>query len=257
MLAIDRRRKIMSLLQANHSVMVPELSKLFTVTEETIRRDLESLEKEGLLKRTHGGAVLNESINVEMPLNIREVTNIEGKQAIGLKVADFIEDGDTIMLDSSSTALQVAKQIKTKKKITVITNSVKVALELSNAKDCTVISTGGMLKSSSLCYIGHLAEKSIANYNVDKAVISCKGLDRDKGITDSNEMEGEIKKKMVHAAAKVYLAADHAKFNKVSFFQLLNFSDIDVVFTDHPLSPEWERHFNSQGVQLIYSENEK
>lgn len=115
MLAIDRSKKIMSLLQKDGSVMVPQLSKLFDVTEETVRRDLEKLENDGLLKRTHGGAVLNENIKVDLPLNIREVTNIEGKKRIGIKVAEYIEDGETIILDSSSTALQVAESIKSKK----------------------------------------------------------------------------------------------------------------------------------------------
>jgi len=125
MLAIERRKRIMRLIQENQSVLVPELSKLFNVTEETIRRDLEKLEAEGLLKRTYGGAVINENSSADIPLNIREITNIESKQAISMKVAEYIEDGDTLLLDSSSTVLQVAKQIKFKKKLTVITNSEK------------------------------------------------------------------------------------------------------------------------------------
>ena len=145
MLAIERRRKIISLLEERNSVLVPELSKIFKVTEETVRRDLEKLEGEGFLKRTYGGAVINDSINAELPLKIREVTNIEGKRAIGIKVAEYIKDGDTIMVDSSTTALQVAERIKDKRKITVITNSVKVVSELSSARDCKVISTGGTL----------------------------------------------------------------------------------------------------------------
>lgn len=252
MLAIERRRKIISLLEERNSVLVPELSKLFNVTEETVRRDLEKLEKEGLLKRTHGGAVIGESKSSDTPLKIREVTNIEGKKAIGIKVAEYIEDGDTIMLDSSTTALQVAQRIKNKRKVTVITNSIKVVTELADARDCKVISTGGNLREDSVSFVGHLAERSIKNFNVDMAVISCKGIDMNKGISDSNEMEAEIKKAMVSASEKAFLVVDFTKFNKVSLIKILKFEDIDAIFTDRKLTEEWEQFLSNKNVKLVY-----
>jgi DeoR/GlpR family transcriptional regulator of sugar metabolism len=252
MLAIERRRKIISLLEEKNSVIVPELSKLFDVTEETVRRDLEKLEQDGFLKRTYGGAVINETINSELPLKVREVTNIEGKRAIGIKVAEYIEDGDTIMLDSSTTALKVAEKIKDKKKITVITNSVKVVSELANARDCQVISTGGSLRAGSVSFVGHLAEKCIQNFNVDKAIICCKGIDMIKGITDSNEMEAEVKKAMLGAAEKRFLVVDFTKFNKISFIKILKFEEINAVFTDRKLTEEWEQYLSNKNVRLIY-----
>jgi DeoR/GlpR family transcriptional regulator of sugar metabolism len=252
MLAIERRKKIMSILQEKNSVLVPELSKTFEVTEETIRRDLEKLEKEGLLKRTYGGAVINESTNADLPLNIREVTNIEGKESIAAKLVEYIEDGDTIILDSSSTALQVAKLLKNKKKITVITNSVKVVLELAASKDCNVISTGGTLREMSMSFVGSLAENSIKNYNVDKAIISCKGLDKAKGITESNEAEAQVKKAMISVADKVFLAVDNRKFDKVAFVKLMNINDIHTMFTDEKLSEEWEQFVETHGSQIVY-----
>jgi DeoR/GlpR family transcriptional regulator of sugar metabolism len=252
MLAIERRKRIMSTLQEKGSVLVPELSREFDVTEETIRRDLEKLENEGLLKRTYGGAVINDNTSVDIPLNIREVTNVEGKQAIGIKVAEFIEDGDTILLDSSSTALAVASRIKLKKKITVITNSVKVVLELADAKDCRVISTGGTLRDSAMSFVGHMAEGAIKHYNVDKAIIACKGIDKMKQITESNEMEAEIKKAMINSADKVFLAADHTKFDKVAFVKMLSFEQIHMVFTDRKLSEEWELLLGNHNIKLVY-----
>lgn len=252
MLAIERRRKIISLLEERNSVLVPELSKIFNVTEETVRRDLEKLEVEGLLKRTYGGAVINDSINSELPLKIREGTNIEGKQAIGIKVAEYIKDGDTIMLDSSTTALKVAEQIKDKKKITVITNSVNVVTELSNARDCKIISTGGNLRENAMSFVGHLTENSIRNFNVDLAVICCKGLDLQREITESNDMEAEVKKAMLKAADKTFLVVDYTKFNKVSFIKMLKFEDIDCIFTDRKLSEEWEQTLSNRNVELVY-----
>lgn len=252
MLAIERRRKIISLLEEKSSVAVPELSKLFNVTEETVRRDLEKLESEGMLKRTHGGAVVSGSINLDLPLKVREITNIEGKRAIAIKVAEYIKDGDTIMLDSSSTALQVAGQIKDKKKITVITNSVNIVTELANTKDFNVISTGGILRESSMSFVGHLTESSIRNYNVDKAIISCKGIDMKKGITDSNEMEAEVKKAMVEVAEEVFLIADYSKFNKVSFVKTLKPNSINAIFTDKELGDEWEQLLANKNIKIIY-----
>jgi DeoR/GlpR family transcriptional regulator of sugar metabolism len=252
MLAIERRRKIISLLEESNSVLVLELSKTFNVTEETIRRDLEKLEKEGLLKRTHGGAVISDNINLELPLKVREVTNIEGKRAIGIKVSEYINDGDTIMLDSSTTALQVAQKIKDKRKITVITNSINVVTELSTSKDCKVISTGGILRENSMSFVGHMTEDSIKNYNVDIAVIACKGIDMNRGITESNEMEAEVKKAMVEAAEKVFLLADYTKFNKISFLKMLKLDKVDTIFTDKPLGEEWESFLQNKNIKLVY-----
>ncbi|MCP2240304.1 DeoR/GlpR family DNA-binding transcription regulator [Thermoanaerobacterium thermosaccharolyticum] len=252
MLAIERRKRIMRLIQENQSVLVPELSKLFNVTEETIRRDLEKLEAEGLLKRTYGGAVINENSSADIPLNIREITNIESKQAISMKVAEYIEDGDTLLLDSSSTVLQVAKQIKFKKKLTVITNSEKIILELANAKDCKVISTGGVLKQNSMSLIGNFAEDMIKNFCVDKAIISSKGFDMTNGITESNEMEAEVKKAMADSAEKVFLLLDHNKFDKSSFVKMFDLNKIDYLFTDRKLSLEWEEFLKKHNIDLIY-----
>lgn len=252
MFAIERRRKIISILEERSSVMVPELSKIFDVTEETVRRDLEKLEMEGLLKRTYGGAVAVESTNMELPLKIREVTNIENKQSIGIKVAGFIEDGNTIALDSSTTALQVAKHIKSKRRITVITNSMNIVYELSNAKDCMVISTGGNLRPSSMGFVGRLAEESIKKFNVDKAIISCKGVHMDREVTESNEAEAEVKKAMVEAADKVFLLVDSTKFNRISFVNMLKLEQVGTIFTDKKLNEEWEQLLSERNVELVY-----
>jgi DeoR/GlpR family transcriptional regulator of sugar metabolism len=252
MLAIERRKRIISILQEKSSVLVPELSKEFKVTEETIRRDLEKLEREGVLKRTYGGAVLNESTNVDLPLNIREVTNKEGKEAIGIKVAEFIEDGDTILLDSSSTALHIASKLKRKKNITVITNSVKVVLELSDAANCKVISTGGTLRENAMSFVGHMAEQSVKNYNVDKAIICCKGVDKVKQITESNEMEAQVKRSMISSADKVYLVVDNTKFDRVAFVKMLSFEAVNIIFTDKKLSEDWEQLLKNYNVEIVY-----
>lgn len=254
MLGIERRRETMNILQKQKSVWVSDLSKRFGVTEETIRRDLEKLEREGLIKRTYGGAVLNENIGIDLPFNVREITNIGAKQKIASKVAGLIEDGDTLMLDSSSTVLQLAKHIRQKSNITVITNSVSMLLELSNGENIRVISTGGDLRRSSLSFVGSLAERAIENYYVDKAIISCKAIHMANGILESNELEAHIKKLMVERAQKAYLLLDSTKFGKMSFVNITGFENIDGIFTEAKLSEEWEQFCRDNDIELIYSD---
>ena len=124
MLAIERRREILARLSVSGKVIVSELAKDFDVTEETIRRDLEKLDKEGLASKTYGGAVSKHSSALDLPYNVRESVNVEQKQTIADKIFDIIQDGDRIMADSSSTALYIIKRIKEKKNLTIITNSV-------------------------------------------------------------------------------------------------------------------------------------
>ncbi|MGL5244186.1 MAG: DeoR/GlpR family DNA-binding transcription regulator, partial [Sarcina sp.] len=193
MLAIERRQSIINIIQKQKRVLVPDLASQFSVTEETIRRDLEKLENQGVLKRTYGGAILNEGTNVDMPLYVREVINKEGKMKIAQKVSEIIRDGDTIMLDSSSTALYVAKCIKrSNKKVTLITNSLKVMIELQDVKEIEMILAGGTFRETSKSFVGKWAEGVIENYFVNKAIICCKGMDIKRGVMDSNEQEAEV-----------------------------------------------------------------
>ncbi|ADQ04265.1 transcriptional regulator, DeoR family [Caldicellulosiruptor owensensis OL] len=253
MLAIERRQKIMAMLNENKSVLVPELAKLFNVTEETIRRDLEKLEKEGLLKRTYGGAVLVENYNVDIPFEFRNVTNIEGKKQIALNLIKYIEDGDTLVMDSSTSALQVAKLLKTKKKITVITNSEQIINELKVFEDTIkVISTGGTLRNKSLSLVGPIAEQTLRSLNANKAIISCKGFDIEKGFTESNELEAQVKKLMIEIADKVYMIADHTKMNKTALVNIATLDDVDFIFTDKILPPSQENAIREKNVEIVY-----
>lgn len=251
MLAIERKNEILAILQKEQRVLVAELSQKYNVTEETIRRDLEKLEKEGFVKKTYGGAVLNNNTNVDLPLRIREKTNKKEKQIIAKIVSELVEEGETIMLDSSSTSLMVAKNLKQIKKLTVITNSVEVLIELSGNKGINVISTGGMLRDASLSLVGKTAERTLMNFNVDKAIISCKGVDLDKGITESNEDEAEIKNVMRSCAKTTILAIDNSKFDNVSFIKVHDLKKNDVLVTDRLVPDKWMQYFEDKGVQII------
>lgn len=255
MLAIERRNKIYDILKKDGRVLVSSLSLEFKVTEETIRRDLEKLEKEGVAKKTYGGAILNESNNVDLPYTVRKKANVNNKKYIAELVSSMIEDGDHIMMDSSSTAVYIAKHLKNKKNITLITNSIEILLELSEVAGWKVLSTGGTLKEGSLSLVGYQAEKMISNYHVDKAIISCKGLDTENGITDSNEMEAHIKKLMLDSAKLKILAVDNSKFDKISFTKIGKISDIDIIVTDPKPDDKWQEEFKTLSIEAYYRQD--
>ena len=252
MLAIERRREILARLSVNGKVIVSELAKDFDVTEETIRRDLEKLDKEGLASKTYGGAVSKHSSALDLPYNVRESVNVEQKQSIADKLFDIIHDGDRIMVDSSSTALYIIKRIKEKKNLTIITNSVKILLELAEKSDWTVLSTGGVLKKGALSLTGSSAEKMINAYHVDVAICSCKGLDMSLGMTDSNENDSQIKQAMLASAERRILALDSEKFDKKSFVKVCNADEVDIIVTDSEPFEKWVSFCNENNIELIY-----
>jgi len=257
MLAIERRNKILAILQKESRVVVSDLSKTFNVTEETIRRDLEKLENEGYAKKAYGGAIINENVNVDLPFIVRKTANVTSKQQIADTIASLIQDGDHIMMDASSTAVYIAKQLKNKKNLTIITNSVEILIELSDVTGWKVLSTGGVLKEGSLSLVGYQAEKMISSFHVDKTIISCKGLDIDKGISDSNEMEAHIKKLMIDSANVKILAADSSKFDKISFTKICEIPEIDIIVTDQEPDQKWSNYASSMDIEISSIVNNK
>lgn len=252
MLAIERRNAILAKLNSQGKVIVSDLSREFDVTEETIRRDLEKLDNEGLATKTYGGAVVNQNLNIDIPYNVRKRANVERKQKIAENIAEMIHDGDYIMLDASSTAIYITKCIAHLKDITLITNSVEILMELADKKDWNILSTGGSLKKGALSLVGASAERMIRGFHVDLAVCSSKGIDTNMGITDSNEKDSEIKRAIFAAANRKILAVDATKFDKISFVHVCESSDIDIVVTDEKPNDRWVDYLKDKEVELVY-----
>ena len=173
MLAAERRKLILEKVHLEKKVIVSELSKEFDVSEETIRRDLDKMALEGHVIKSYGGAVINEIGSIDLPFNVRWKANSVGKQKIADLISKEIKDGERIFLDASTTAVFIAKNIKQKKKLTVITNSIENLLELSDVSDWDIISTGGLLKAGSMSLLGNRAVETIGRYNADKVFLSC------------------------------------------------------------------------------------
>ena len=252
MLAIERRNAILSKLYLDGKVIVSELSTEFDVTEETIRRDLEKLDKEGLAQKTYGGAVLVQNFSTDLPHSVRKKANVQAKQKIAERVSTLFNDGDCIMVDSSSTALLVLNYIKNLKNITLITNSVEALIELSDKEDWNVFSTGGKLKRGSLSLVGPQAEKTIRAFHVDYAVCSSKGLDLNRGITDSNEKDSEMKQAIFESAETKILLVDSSKFDKISLIKVGDVTNVDIIATDTEPSANWQEYLKSKKIELMY-----
>ncbi|MGO4544558.1 DeoR/GlpR family DNA-binding transcription regulator [Paenibacillus sp. 2TAB23] len=237
MLVHERYDKIVLLVNERGSIRVTELSELCQVTEETIRRDLDRLEQAGRLRRSHGGAVSVKDQQPEIPYFEREIAQAEEKKRIAEEAIKLILPKDRILLDASSTAWYMAASMPDIP-LTVLTNSIKVAMELSGKEKIEVISTGGILASRSLSYVGPLAERSLDAYHVDKAFFSCKGVHLERGVSESNELQARIKHKMVGMADQVILLADSSKFGVQAFTHVADLSDVDAIITDRRLSQE-------------------
>lgn len=250
MLAAERGEKIVQIVNGQGSVRVSELSEMFGVTEETIRRDLDRLEREGRLKRSHGGAISLREPQLEVPYSEREVTNVAEKQRIARRAVELVEEHDFIILDASSTAWYMADALPDMP-LTVLTNSIKVALELAAKEKIRLISTGGILSPRSLSYVGPLAEQSLDRYHVAKAFISCKGLHVDRGLSESNELQARIKQKMMSIADTVYVLADHTKFGVQSFAFVEGYERVSGIITDSGVDRTHTEAFTKKKVEVI------
>ena len=252
MLALERRNLILEKLQTERRVVVSELSQLYEVSEETIRRDLDKLEKEGLATKSYGGAVINENVSIDLPFNIRKNQNVGGKQKMAEIVAEMVQDGDHIFLDASTTAVFIAKALKDKERLTVITNSMEILIELSDVSGWNIISTGGVMKEGYLAFLGYRTEEVIRSYYVDKVFFSCKALDQEWGIMESQESFGTTKKAMIASGRKKILVVDSTKFDQTAFSVAGKLRDLDVVVTDKRPSEKWLARFTNAEIECRY-----
>ncbi|MDR2007734.1 MAG: DeoR/GlpR family DNA-binding transcription regulator [Alphaproteobacteria bacterium] len=259
MLPIERHKYILDLLRTQEFVRVPELSNILGVTEETIRRDIKFLAQNGDIKKTHGGAMLLENAEKPLPMHNHEdipfkkriLQNTDLKHKIAALGVSLVKNGDTLMLDASSTTLVLVEYLKQKKNLTFLTNSIEIVYKYAN-DPIYIISTGGSPKKNGLSLIGKVAMETISQYNVDTLFMGCQGLDLNKGITDSNEPDSTLKRCMMKQAEKIYLLVDSTKFNKVSFAKIADNTEITGIITDSKPSEEWLKYASIHNIEIIY-----
>lgn len=237
MYSIERRSEIIGMLERHGKVDTNDLAEHFGISRETARRDLRSLEEEGVVKRTHGGAVAvrNGGAAEEYPVAVREIRQYREKISICEKAAGLISDGDVIFADNSSTTRYLARYIPGDISVTVLTNSLGLLME-AGKRDCekhTYICLGGIFKGRNLSMYGSITENCIKDYYPDKVFLSCTGIDTERGIlTDGSMEEVESKKMMIENARKAVLLADGSKLGKSGQVYLCKLGDIDTVIFD-------------------------
>jgi len=231
MLPLERKNKLLEYLKENRSSTVSELAKLFNVHEATIRRDLTKLEKQGLMKRTHGGVIFEEEVFSEPPFQERETEQYEEKKRIGKLAASLIEAEDTIILDSGTTTLHIAKAIKDRRDITVITNDINIAAILRYSKNKVVV-TGGVLFPQSYILNGFITDETLETIHVQKAFIGTPAIHHDKGITHFDEYLVSAKRKMISSAKEKIVVTDHTKVSRISTFNVATINELDALVVD-------------------------
>lgn len=251
MLANQRRERILSTIQEEGFAKVSDLSRMFRVSEVTIRQDLEKIEKEGLISREHGGAFLKNIPDSVKNMELFNLENIEKKRAIGKKAAEFVVDGDTIILDSGSTTTEIAKHLTNRKNLTVITNSLNIALILGTNPGISVVLTGGEFKAATLSLTGQKAADFFSGINVDKLFLATAGISLKSGLTYPSISDLVVKRSMIEVANHIYLVADSTKIGKSAFASLGAMSRITCFVTDSGIKEDAVNYFREQGVQVV------
>lgn len=246
----ERRNQIIELLNENGRVNVNDLSKSFGVSSVVVRADLAELEKAGMLSRVHGGAVTNYKSYYDMSLIQRLNTNSKEKMYIAEKVDRLIKDNDTLMMNAGTTPLFVMRQIKDKK-VTIVTNSIALALEGAKNKNFRIILLGGDVDSDYQFTYGVNVIKSLEQYNADLLILSVDGVDENKGISTFYYQEAEICRKMIKNSNRTIVVADHSKIGRNAFTGIDGISRVDTIVTSYNADSEYVAGLRQKGIDVI------
>lgn len=250
MLSYERQSRMVEFVQQHTSVSVNELSQFFRVSPMTIRRDLETLETKGLVRRIHGGVTSPISPMV-MREKEREAVNISQKSCIGEASLRFVEEGQTIFIDAGTTTAELAKRLFHWRGLTVVTNSVKVLSILADAPGISLIGIGGEVYGGAWSFVGSLAEAAIRRFHSNLAFLGITSISLDRGLTEINYFEADVKSLIIKQSQRVVLLADSGKFEKVSPIYVAPLSDIDVIISDDLLEPHLAEAYKRSGPELI------
>jgi DeoR family transcriptional regulator of aga operon len=248
---LERRVSILHKLDLDGQVIVSDLSKGLKVSEVTIRNDLNKLEEKKMLVRTRGGAFKLEREGVDFDLSEKNTHHLKEKKPIGVSAAQLLEEGDTIILDSGSTTMEITKHLSRFSNLTIITNALNIAISLAELKNINVIIPGGILRRNSLSLVGSTAEETFQHYFCDKLFLAVDGFNLTSGLSTPYVEEAYLNKIMIGIAKKVIVVTDSSKFNKRSFAVIAPISKVDIVVTDSGISPDVQKELENAGIQVI------
>jgi DeoR family transcriptional regulator of aga operon len=249
-----RHKKILDILREKGFVEVDELSKLFSLSEMSIRNDLNELDRQGKLRRKYGGANISERNNQELPLTEKQKRNYREKERIGIAAAGLVCDGDSIMIDAGTTTEHVARFLDGKKDLTIITNGINIIVTLLKYSGINVYTVEGKVDGKSYSIVGEQAESALKKYNAKVAFVSADGLSLEFGLTNNSSEANNIANILINNSLNRVLVADSSKIGKVGIFPFCNWKDISVWITDEKVPQDFKNHVESIGVNVIIAE---
>lgn len=249
--AEERQNKILSLLRVRNKILVSNLCEEFGVSSATIRNDLNQLEKSGLLKRTHGGAIPSMKIMEELTSSQKYKTNFDQKKRIAECAESFIENGDTIALDTGTTTYALACALANKQDLIVITADIRIAGLLEEFSGVSVVLAGGELRKGFSCTTGSITNNTLSSLKVDKIFLATNAIDSNGTLSTPDIEQAYVKKTMINMGKEIFLLCDSSKFGRQSFSRFGSISDIDYIITDTGFDPDILKDLDMNEITVI------
>lgn len=248
---VERQQQLLKFVEQNQRVTVTQICEQFDVSPATVRRDLEILAEDGKIERFHGGAKVVRQAPPEAPVVQRSVEQASEKSRIGQAAASLVKEGDTIFLGSGTTVLEVARHLKERRNITVITNSLLVLNTLAQVPDITLVGLGGVLRASEMSMIGHITEQALAEVHANKIIMGIRALDAEQGLTNDYLPETMTDRAILGRGGEIILVADHTKCQRVSTAFVAPTSAINTLITDENIPTDTVEALRAKGVEVI------
>jgi len=248
---IERQNKIVQWINQRYRITIGEVCEHYSVSEATARRDLETLAANGKVQRFHGGAIAIEKAPPEMPMLQRQVDQIAEKQRIGTVAASLVKDGETVFLGSGTTVLEVARNLKERQNLTIITNSLQVVILLSEFPNITIICVGGLLRPSEFSFIGHISEQVLTEVRADKVFIGVRAINIEEGLTNDYLPETLTDRAILNIGKEKIVVADHTKFGRRSTVMLVPISQIQTLVTGVETPTELLKEIAKHNIQVF------
>ncbi|GMQ59936.1 DeoR/GlpR family DNA-binding transcription regulator [Vallitalea sediminicola] len=250
MLPSERRNKIIELLRSKEVVTITEFMESFNISIETVRRDLNLLEKQGKIQKVYGGAKLKENSNYETAIENRMINRLADKQNIGRKCVELINDNDCIFIDSGSTTYQIAKYLDSKKNLTIVTNSIHVVNELLST-DYEIIIIGGRIRHSECSVVSYDYIFDFSQLNIQKSFICASGITIENGISDFNMHEALTRKRIIERSREIFVVSDSSKFGKDVTINVATLDQIDCIVTDDNIDQLMIKNLAEKDIRIV------
>ena len=248
---IERQRQLLRFIETQRRVTIHDISSQFAISLATARRDLTVLTDQGMVHRVHGGAIASRQVLPEPPVLRRSQVCLEEKKRIGLAAAHLVNEGDTVFLGSGTTVLEIARKLKDRQHLTIITNSILVINELADIPSITMVTLGGIMRPSELSLIGHLAERSLAEVRADKVFIGIRAIDVKEGLTNDYLPETLTDRAILNIGRENIVVADHTKFGRTSTVLLVPISRVQKLITGVEAPVEIIKDITRKDIQVL------